>query len=231
MPKVQIAILVAVISWGTSARAADPGSAARHYLFPTPGDVTLTTAIGVPYLAVTEISVGITRSFSTGVLFAVADEIGVGIRPRFAVLTAGPAMLALAVPIVYYPPMSKRDGQDWLYANPQLRLDLALPQGARLYAGAGVVLAACTDSVAALLRGERPADQEARETAASGPKRRPMVGGVWTTVHFGGAIPVTPSLDVTFDGGMVLGGMTPRVEYAHRVGIPVLAELGIAKSF
>lgn len=231
MPKPPVVMLAAVMLWGTSARAAEPVGAARHYLFPTPGDVTLTTAIGVPYLAVAEMSVGITRSFSMGVLFAVADEIGVGIRPRFALFTVGPVMLALAVPIVYYPPMSKRDGQDWIYTNPQLRLDFSLPRGARLFAGAGVVLAACTDSVAALLRGENPADQEARETAAGGAKRRPMVDGAWTTVHFGGAIPVTPSLDLTFDGGMVLGGMTPRLEYAHRVGIPVLAELGIAKSF
>jgi hypothetical protein len=220
MSKVQAAILAAVL--GTAAR-----SEARHYLFPAPGELTLTTAVGVPYLAVTEISVGVLPWFSTGVLFAVADEIGVGIRPRFSLFTAGPAMLALAVPIVYYPPMSKRDGQDWVYTDPQLRLELALPRGARLYAGVGVVLAACTDSVAAILRGEDPAEQEAREV----PRRRPMMGGVWTTVHVGGAISVTPSLDVTFDGGMVLGGATPRAEYAHRIGIPILAELGIAKSF
>src|SRR5207253_9084599 len=153
---------------------------------------------------------------------AVADEIGVGIRPRVLLFSAGPASIALAMPIVYYPPMSKRDGEDWVYTDPQIRVDFQLPRGIRVYAGAGVVLAACTDSIGAVLRGE-----EHQEPAG----HRPMVGGIWTTAHIGGAIPVTPSLDVTFDGGMVLGGMTPRVEYAQRVGIPVLAELGINKSF
>ena len=74
MPKPPVVMLAAVMLWGTSARAAEPVGAARHYLFPTPGDVTLTTAIGVPYLAVAEMSVGITRSFSMGVLFAVLKE-------------------------------------------------------------------------------------------------------------------------------------------------------------
>jgi len=211
----RIVIVLALCSY--SAQAAG----AHGYLFPTPGEVTMTTAIGVPYLAVSEISVGITDGFSTGVLFAVADEIGVGIRPRLALFTAGPAQLAMAVPIVYYPPMSKRNGEDWVYTDPQLRLEIALPRGAHLYGGAGIVFAACSGTVGALLHGRKPSEDE----------KHPMVDGVWTTVHFGGAMPVTPSLQVIFDGGMVLGGATPRIEYAHRVGIPVLAELGIAKTF
>ena len=194
-------------------------AAALHTLFPEPGNVTVVTAIGVPYLALTEISVGIADRFSAGVIFAVADEIGVGFRPRAGLLEVGALQLQLAVPIVYYPPMSKRSGQDWVYANPQLRFDLLLPRGARVYAGAGLVLAACTDSIGAVLRGEKP---EANER---------MVGGVWTTAHVGGSLRMTPTLDLTLDGGTVLNGRNVRAEYARRVGIPVLAELGFAKTF
>ena len=58
----RIVIVLALCSY--SAQAAG----AHGYLFPTPGEVTMTTAIGVPYLAVSEISVGITDGFSAGVL-------------------------------------------------------------------------------------------------------------------------------------------------------------------
>src|SRR5947199_207249 len=79
-------------------------------------------------------------------------------------------------------------------------------------AGGGVVFAGCTDTVSALLHGRKPQQDSSQK----------MVDGIWTTVHAGGAMPVTPSLQVIFDGGMVLGGANRRVEYARRVGIPVL---------
>src|SRR5437763_15825021 len=99
---IRIAIVLALCSY--SAHAAG----AHGYLFPTPGEVTMTTAIGVPYLAVSEISVGITHRFSTGVLLAVADEIGVGIRPRLALFTAGPAQIQKDDAKVADPPESTR---------------------------------------------------------------------------------------------------------------------------
>jgi hypothetical protein len=175
----------------------------------------------VPYLGVTEVAVGITPGFSTGVLFAVADELGVGLRPRFQLLQAGPMRVALAIPLVYYPPSWKRKGDDWLYTDPSLRLDFELPRGAHVYAGGGIVLAACTGNIGAVLKGEEPHDDGDHG----------MVGGIWPTVHVGAAMPVTPSLNLIFDGATVLGGMTPRPEYARRIGISVYAEVGIVKTF
>ena len=198
-----------------------PAARAQHYLFPRPGEMSLTVAAGVPYLGVTEIATGITPRFSAGVLFAVADEIGVGIRPRVLLFDGETARVALTMPLVYYPPSWKRSGEDWLYTNPALRLELSVTPALRLYSGAGIVFAACTDSVSSLLHGRMPEDD--------GDKR--MVGGIWPTVHLGGAYAVTPSLSVIFDGATVLGGITPRAEYARRIGIDMVAELGVSKTF
>jgi hypothetical protein len=103
-------------------------------------------ATGVPFLVMSELSVGATDHAAFGILGGTTPIVnGFGIRPRGAIPIDPATRLLLSAPVVYYP--SKDTGPAWWLARPSLLLDGRLDESWHLAGGGGVVGVATNDAI------------------------------------------------------------------------------------
>lgn len=117
------------------ARAAEP--LADGWL-PGSGRFGAAVATGVPFLVMSELSLGISDYAAVGVLAGTTPIVaGFGLRPRGAVPLGQRARLLLAAPVVYYP--ERNDGSAWWLTRPSAQLAWRVGERWTLAAGGGVV--------------------------------------------------------------------------------------------
>lgn len=124
----------------------DKGKTQHDYLMPAKGKSMVEFYSGIPYVAVAQYGYGISNKFSLGFFYGYTPfEKGYGLRLK-AIIAQPSASFRLNVksPLIYYPGL-KTEGEPWVLAWPTLNGDLKLKNGARVWAGVGLIGAACVD--------------------------------------------------------------------------------------
>jgi hypothetical protein len=105
---------------------------------PGSGNFAAAVATGVPFLVMSELSVGVTEHAALGVLGGTTPIVsGFGVRPRGAVPLSERWRLLLSAPIVFYP--ERTNGPAWWLARPSTQLEWRPAAAWSLAAGAGIV--------------------------------------------------------------------------------------------
>jgi len=130
----RLSVVMGVTLWASSAGAA----LAPDPFVPGAGRFGLSLATGVPFLVMSEVSLGITDYGALGVLGGTTPIVsGFGIRPRVSAPLGPSFRLLLSAPLVFYPPHDRSDA--WWLTRPSLSLDTQPFEGVHVAAGAGIV--------------------------------------------------------------------------------------------
>jgi hypothetical protein len=191
---------------------------APDYLFAPAGTFSITLASGIPLLGIGELTYSPTDRFAMGAVVAGTPDLprvqgtaAIGLRPRGVVLVEGSWRSVLVVPILSYPKVPGFGDRDpWILARPTLTLEKTFVSGVRLSVGVGLIAAACTESLFTL-------GQE-----------HTMMGGVWNTASFGGAVPISARTSLFGEASLIMRGVVPANDWIG--GAPIVALVGIATS-
>jgi len=108
---------------------------------PGSGKVDAAIATGVPFLVMSELTLGITDYAALGVLGGTTPIVsGFGLRPRGAVPLAEHWRALISTPLVFYP--QRVDGPAWWLTRPSASLEWRPTSAWQLAAGGGVVAVA-----------------------------------------------------------------------------------------
>lgn len=140
-------------------------------------------------------------------------------RPRFKLTDSESFDVALALPVLVYPPSDKRDRMSWLLTNPALFARGHIDGGPSLYGGIGAVLTTCPHDLAGALSDAAHHDEEGDGTS---------LNGAWNTFHAGAALPVSGRASVFIDTMAMMEGIKPATSYNDKIGPPFLAQLGVS---
>ena len=205
-----------------------PSAPERHsdYLFPKAGDLSLSLATGIPFLAMSEVAVGITNRFSIGGIAGIAmsgdgppTNVGFGLRPRVDVWHSHRWRVEAVVPVLYYP---KTNGT-WFLTRPAVQVERTWESGWRAYGGVGVVAVVSED---ALTGNTKPGESVLPYGGTPGQKAGDASNGIWNTLSVGGALPLGKKTSVFGEGVLVLNGYKlPGQEWVG--GVPFVLTLGI----
>ncbi len=126
-------MFAALFGGAETAHAAHPDA-----WLPGSGKLSAAVATGVPFLVMSELSVGITDYAALGVLGGTTPIVsGFGLRPRGALPLGDGLRLLASAPIVFYP--ARSDGPAWWLTRPSLQLAFRASERWQLAAGAGGV--------------------------------------------------------------------------------------------
>ncbi len=187
-------------------------------LFPLKGKSMITISTGIPYVGIAEYSYGITDKFSVGVVAGVTPKVpGYGIRVRGVLYQSGESFrVYFRAPLFYYPSTKDLGGDPWILTWPVVNAEWKLKSGTRLSAGAGLVAAACVESI---FGKEEIGEEEG------------FMGGVWNTFQVGISMPLTRSIVVHGEIAAVMNGYRLAKPEQWAGGPPVILVLGLNYNF
>jgi hypothetical protein len=192
----------------------DTPAAPGDYLFPGALRPSVAIATGSPYVAIADIGVGLGEHAAIGLLAGITPRVaGYGLHPRFALGLNKDWRAILRVPVLYYPQTS--DAEQWILTRPSLILEHAFsPDGARVYAGGGVLFTSCIDD---LFGGDDDDD---------------MMRALYWTANAGGSLPLARDLDGFIDVATVMTDFhLAGRQWTDFGGPPVIVVLGAALRF
>src|ERR1019366_6176279 len=129
-------------------------------LFPTPGRPSLSAATGLPFLAIGEVGLGLTRGVALGAIGGVTPSVlTAGVRPRFLIRASERYAGMLSVPMLWYPKASapgpgNMGSTACVLARPELMLDVSPNPRVHVAGGVGLIAAASTLALGNKLRGK-----------------------------------------------------------------------------
>ncbi len=107
---------------------------------------------GVPYVGIAEYTYGFSNKFSAGILIGSTPIVpGYGLRIKGILYQKNENFRVTAkTPILYYPKTKDLGGEPWVLAWPTINSEWKFDSGIRVAAGAGIVAAACVNSLLGL---------------------------------------------------------------------------------
>jgi hypothetical protein len=179
-------------------RDSSPEARARaDYLFPPPGDFSMSFATGIPLLAIAELDYAVRSGLAVGALAAATPDIGsmrgtaaLGVRPRGILFESGPWRAVLTVPALYYPPVAGFGGDrdSWVLARPTFTLERTLRSGVRANFGLGLIAAVYTEGI----------------FGQSAERGAPRTVTLWNTMSLGGAVPLSSRASLFAEAALVM---------------------------
>lgn len=213
-----------------------PARAQEDYLFPRAGHLGTTLATGIPYVGITDLTLGFGPYAALGAVFGVTPRvIGLGFRPRlslpFGAADTAPLRIYAIAPLLYYPETSL---DAWVLARPTLALELRASDAWRVALGGGALWAS---SVGALHGEPTPLSYEApteEEIAARREQRERAAASsvLFWTVSASAALQLAPHDTAFCEVTTVMQGAGlagPR--WTDFGGPPILVALGVTHSF
>lgn len=181
-------------------------AAAPDPLLPGSGELSASLATGIPFVAISELSLGVGDSFAIGLVAGLTPVVeGAGIRLRGVVLRHARWSLLFDMPTLYYPDTETRKA--WFLTRPSLIADYRIGERAHVQAGVGMIA-----------------------TMAAANEWPHMFDGVFQTVRAGCIVPITDQLAFFADAGLVLDGFAlAGKEWGG--GPPVVVTLGVTWMF
>ena len=182
-----------------------------------------TLLTGIPYVAIAELAYGFTDRFSVGVLGGIVPHNpGGGLRFRYLLAQpSGNFRVHLKMPVIYYPKAKSLgcpECEPWFLTWPAVSAEWRRPGGTRWWVGAGVVAAACADTVFGR-------ENEAMETGGG------IQEGTWNTLQFGFSKPVTRKLAFQLEIAPVLEGRKLASRRTWVGGPPLILTTGFSYSY
>jgi hypothetical protein len=203
-------------------QAADvaPSSDDNHYdfLFPGNGRVSLVATTGLPYAALGEVSVGLTRRFAMGALVAAGPFVGgmaTGINPRIDAVHLGPTRLVLQAPLIWYPAVGNAD--NWIVAHAEARLEVRVGV-VRAHASVGIF--------GAKMLGAPAVAGPIIDYGGGGLPSGVQHGALWNTTGAGVAVSVSARTSVFTEGFLIMRGAS--LAGPEWFALPLAAFLGLA---
>jgi hypothetical protein len=196
----------------------------RGDLFPQAGHVTAGVATGLPFFAISEVGVALTGGIAAAITARLTPSVWtVGLRPRFRVATGSRTSLLLVAPILYYahasaPGPGNDESTSWLLARPELFFDGAVGSRWHMAGGMGVVAAAATEALGAVLTGHKFAYDGSSAFA----------GGVWNTLCARSSVALDPNTHLFLESSLVLSGFVPANDVG---GPPIVLNIGTQHAF
>jgi len=184
--------------------SAPAGSAAHDGWLPGAGKVDAAIATGVPFLVMSELTLGITDYAALGVLGGTTPIVaGFGARPRGAVPLTEHWRALVSAPVVFYP--RRVDGPAWWLTRPSLALEWRPTPAWQLAPGGGIVAVATHGT----LFGD---DETSLSSSAYGSALRRHRADLWWTLNgvasraIGERSRLFVDLTLVFRGARLAGG-------------------------
>ena len=172
-------------------------------LFPGAFRGAVAVATGLPFVAMGELSVGLSDNFALGALVGVTPRVyAVGGRPRVLLFDRPDFRISVVMPVLYYPKTHSLGGAPWLLARPSLLITPRLSPRVQLPCGIGLVGAA---TIARLARARGVDDYSDGAGGARGyDSERPVTAGLWWTVAAGVSVALSPRITLFGELALVL---------------------------
>lgn len=194
----------------------------HDYLMPAKGKSMVEFYSGLPYVAVGQFGYGISDKFSLGIFYGYTPfEKGYGLRLKAIIAQPSSSFrVNLKSPFIYYPGMKKEDGEPWVLAWPNLNGDLKLKNGSSVWAGVGLVGAACVDYL--FEHGGHHEDP--------GPDAEEDMLLLYNTFQLGYSKPISNSWSFVAEVAPVMEGFKLKSPSGFLDAFPVIVTLGLSCS-
>lgn len=205
----------------------------HDYLLPAKGKSMVEFYSGIPYVALGQYGYGISNKVSLGIIYGYTPfEKGYGLRLK-AVIAQPSASFRLNVksPFIYYPGMKKDDGEPWVLAWPTLNGDLKLKNGARVWAGVGLIGAACVDYLFESGGHEGEGEHDPNGTDPMPPKGEEDMFSLFNTFQFGYSKPLSDKWSFVAEVAPVMEGFKLKSPNGFLDTAPIIVTLGLSCSF
>lgn len=205
----------------------------HDYLLPGKGKSMFEFYSGIPYVAVAQYGYGISNKVSLGIFYGYTPfEKGYGLRLK-AVIAQPSASFRFNVKstFIYYPGMKKDDGEPWVLAWPTLNGDLKLKNGARVWAGVGLIGAACVEY---LFKpgGHGEEDDHVHEGPhPMPPKEEEDMFSLFNTFQLGYSKPLSRNWSFIAEVAPVMEGFKLKSPNGFLDTAPIIVTLGLSCSF
>lgn len=153
---------------------------ANDYFFPGSSKVAVRAATGVPFAAAGEVSVGIGDRVAVGGMVAAGPfqgGVAFGIYPRVDAIHLGPMRLTLEAPVIWYPGIG--GAENWILFRPMTRIE-GVAGPVRVHGSVGVVFAKMV--------GAEPIEGPVAAYGGAGLPSGVQRGAVWNTWGIGSAV-------------------------------------------
>lgn len=216
-----------------SASGQEKGVSQHDYLMPAKGKSMVEFYSGIPYVALAQYGYGISSKFSVGIFYGYTPfEKGFGLRLKAIIAQPSESFrLNVKSPLIYYPGMKTDDGEPWVLAWPTLNGDLKLKNGARVWAGVGLIGAACVDYL--FEPGGHPeVDGHVHEGPdPMPPKEEEEMFSLFNTFQLGYSKPLSSSWSFIAEVAPVMEGFKLKSPNGFLDTAPIIVTLGLSCSF
>jgi hypothetical protein len=139
-------------SFTLNAQNATKKTYSQDPLFPSKNNSLVMAGTGIPFLGIAEYTYGFSNKFSAGILVGRTPIVpGYGIRIKGILYQKNDNFRVTAkTPILYYPATKDLGAEPWVLAWPTINTEWKFDSGIRVTAGAGIVAAACLNSLLGL---------------------------------------------------------------------------------
>lgn len=191
----------------------------HDYLMPGKGKSMVEFYSGLPYVAVGQYGYGLSNRVSLGIFYGNTPfEKGYGLRLKAVIAEPSESFrLNVKSPFIYYPGMKKDDGEPWVLAWPTLNGDLKLKNGSRVWAGVGLVGAACVDYLF-------------EHSGHHGPEPVEDMLLLYNTFQLGYSKPISNSWSFVAEVAPVMEGFKLKSPSGFLDAFPVIVTLGLSCS-
>ncbi len=224
--------LVLIIFFGLSAFNGALGQEHKvsyhDYLMPKKGKSMLELYSGIPYVAIGQYSYGFSDRFSVGILYGYTPEVlGYGLRIKAVIAQPSESVrIYLKTPLIYYPKMSAAEPEPWALAWPTINVEWKLKNEARVWAGMGLLGAACMDYLLGseeMIAGEDP-------YPGTMMKKEEAEAALYNTIQIGYSKPLSNRLSWQVEVAPIMKGLKFTNPKGLINNIPVVVTLGMSYS-
>lgn len=200
----------------------------HDYLMPRKGQSMLEAYSGIPYVAIGQYAYGFSNRVSVGVVYGYTPFVkGYGIRVKAVIAQPSESFrLYVKSPFLYYPETKEGDGEPWVLTWPSINAEWKLKNGARFWAGAGVIGAGCYNYIfrREFEMTEHPPEHHEGEEPE-------LMAGIWNTFQFGYSKPISNKLSFVAEIAPVMEGFKLKSKQGFLDTAPVIVTVGLSYSF
>lgn len=199
----------------------------HDFLMPAKGKSMVEFYSGIPYVAIGQYSYGFSNRVSVGIFYGNTPFVkGYGVRVKALIAQPSESFrVNIKSPFIYYPNMEPKDGDSWMLAWPTLNGEWKLKNGTRLWTGAGLIAAACTDM---LFHSEEVPEPE--DPPGMPPKEEEEFS-LFNTFQFGYSKPLSDKWSFVAEVAPVMEGFKLKSKSGFLDTSPVILTVGLSCSF
>ncbi|MEP6793207.1 MAG: hypothetical protein ABJB16_02690 [Saprospiraceae bacterium] len=201
----------------------------HDYLMPQKGKSMVEVYTGLPYVAIGQYSYGFSDRFSAGIIYGYTPFVkGFGFRIKSVIAEPDQSMrISLKSPFIYYPKSEGQNKEPWVLAWPAVNFEWKLKNEAKIWAGAGIMGAACTEY---LFKSGSHMDEPEHIHTEKMEKDEKMFA-IYNTFQVGYSKPFSQNLSYVIEVAPVMKGFKLKSPDGFLDALPVIVTTGLSYSF